>query len=102
MENLIDIIAKILAALLAIGVAWLAAHAKQFLTEKARETESAALIKLIDTFCEAAEQQFKEFDPTGVKRREYVEKLVVAAGYEITDIVDAAIEAAVYRINSEV
>lgn len=99
MENLIEIAVKILAALLAIGITWLTGKAKEYLTIKAEATGNEHLAKLIEQFCEAAEQQLKEDDPTGIKRKAFVCEMLTAAGYEISDIIDAAIEAAVYRIN---
>lgn len=101
MENLIDIIAKIAAALLAIGIAWLSARAKQFITTKATEADNKFVLQLVETFTEAAEQQLKADDPDGTKRKEYVQEQLVAAGVEVTEIINAAIEAAVYRINSK-
>lgn len=102
MENLIDIIAKILAALLAGGAAWLAMKAKEFLKTQAEATASDWVVDLVNAFCEAAEQQFKLDDPTGEKRKAYVQEMLVAAGVEVSAVVDALIESAVYRINKGV
>ena len=101
MENLIDIIAKLIAALLAIGVAWVLGKAKEYLTVKAEATGNDDLVRLVEQFCAAAEQQLKADDPTGEKRKDYVYHLLREANVEITEIVDAMIEAAVYSINTE-
>lgn len=99
MENLIDIIVEILAALLAIGITWLAVKAKEFIVAKITETEHVWLVELVEDFCAAAEQELKEDDPTGEKRKARVYELLAEAGVEVSNIVDALIEAAVLRIN---
>lgn len=100
MENLIDIVVKIIAALLAIGGAWLIGKAKAYFAAKIEATENADLIRVIEQFCAAAEQIFKMDDPTGAKRKEYVQGLLVDLGIEVNSAIDALIEAAVYRINA--
>lgn len=101
MENLLDVIVKILAALLAIGGAWLIRKAKAFFVAKIEETGNADLMRLVEQFCTAAEQLFKMDDPTGAKRKEYVQEQLVNMGIEVNSVVDALIEAAVYRLNAE-
>ena len=101
MENLIDIVAKIAAALLAFGVAWLMSRAKNYLNVKAAATGNDDLRRLVEQFCAAAEQQLKADDPTGEQRKEYVYNLLKEAEIEVTEIVDALIEAAVYNINTK-
>lgn len=99
MENLIDILAKILAALIFIGVAWLCGKIKNYMTVKAKATGNDDLVQLVQQFCNAAEQQYKAGMLTADQRKEYVFELLQEANVEVTDIVDALIEAAVYRIN---
>ena len=99
MENIIDIFVKIVAALLAIGITWLIGKARDYLTAKATAAGNDDLVRLIEQFCAAAEQQLKVDDPTGEKRKEYVYMLLKEANVEVTEVVDAVIEAAVYRIN---
>lgn len=99
MENLIDILAKILAALIFIGVAWLWGKIKNYMTVKAKATGNDDLVQLVQQFCNAAEQQYKAGMLTADQRKEYVFELLQEANIEVTDIVDALIEAAVYRIN---
>lgn len=99
MDNFIDIFAEIMAVLLMIGIAWLIGKAKDYLVKAAEATGNDYLVSLIESFCAAVEQQLKADDPTGAKRKARVCELLVETGVEITDAVDAMIEAAVYRIN---
>ena len=99
MENIIDIIAKVIAALIFIGAAWLWGKVKNYMTVKAKATGNDDLVQLVQQFCNAAEQQYKAGMLTADERKAYVFELLQDADIEVTEIVDALIEAAVYRIN---
>lgn len=99
MEQIIDIIIKIVATLLLAGAGWLVKYVITYL----RSNLDAREVEFLDTFIAelvaAAEQLYAEVDETGGIRREYVYNRLVEAGYEITEAVKAMIEAKVYDIN---
>ena len=73
---------------------------KSWLEEKLGAQRTQALEEYITQFVAAAEQQFKENDPDGTKRMEYVISLLQDLGYAVTDHVKALIEAAVFDVNT--
>ena len=99
MEQIIDIIIKIVATLLLAGAGWLGKYVITYL----RSNLDAREVELLDTFIAelvaAAEQLYAEVDETGGIRREYVYNRLVEAGYEITEAIKAMVEAKVYDIN---
>lgn len=99
MNDIITIIIKIAAGLLAIVGAYAMVKVKSWLTAKLGAEKTAALERYITEFVAAAEQLYKEEDPDGTKRLKYVTELLGELGYEITDFVRAMIEAKVYDIN---
>lgn len=100
MELIIELIGKILGAVF-VGLCIFAARKlKEYIETKKKSIENADLLLLIDSFVEAAEQMFKLNDPTGEKRKTYVEEQLVSLGFAINSQIDAYIEAAVYGINN--
>lgn len=99
MDQLMSTLMQLLAAVLAILGGWFIHWLKGYLTTKHGAAKSALADSLISQFCEAAEQQFKTDDPTGEKRYAYVAGLLQQAGYEMSDILRAKLEAKVSRIN---
>ena len=99
MEAIMDIIIKIAATLLAMGLGYLGKLAIQWLKGKLDEQGIAKLDLFVSELCYAAEQMFKEVDPDGTIRRGYVENMLAQAGYELTDAVRALIESKVFEIN---
>lgn len=99
MEQIIDIIIKIVATILLAGAGWLGNYIISYM----RSNLDAKEVEFLDTFVAelvaAAEQLYAEADETGRIRREYVQKMLIEAGYEITDAIQAMIEAKVYDIN---
>ncbi len=99
MEQIIDIIVKIVATILLAGAGWLGNYIITYL----RSNLDAKEVEFLDTFIAelvaAAEQLYAESDTTGRIRREYVQKMLMESGYEITEAVMAMIEAKVYDIN---
>lgn len=99
MEAIMDIIIKVAATLLAMGLGYLGKWALQWLKGKVDEQGAEKLDLFVSELCYAAEQMFKEADPDGTIRRRYVENMLSQAGYELTDAVRAMIESKVFEIN---
>ncbi len=99
MELIIEIIGKILAALFVGLFYFFIKKLKEYIEVQKESIENRDLLLLIDSFVEAAEQLFKADDPTGEKRKSYVEEQLTQLGYLVNDRIDAYIEAAVYELN---
>lgn len=99
MEELINIIIKVVAMLLAMGAGYLGKYIVKVLKANLDEKNDAMLDLFIEELVAAAEQMFKKNDPDGVIRLEYVQDSLLDAGYEITAAVRAMIESKVYSIN---
>lgn len=99
MEQIIDIIIKIVATILLAGAGWLGNYIINYL----RSNLDAKEVEFLDTFIAelvaAAEQMYAKDDPDGTIRLGYVQEMLVEAGYDITDAVRALIESKVYDIN---
>ena len=99
MEQIIDIIIKIVATLLLAGAGWLVKYVITYL----RSNLDAREVEFLDTFITelvaAAEQLYADADDDGRIRRTYVQEMLVEAGYDITDAIMALVEAKVYDIN---
>jgi len=99
MENIMDIIIRIAATLLALGAGYLGKFLVGWLKGKLSDRDAAKLDLFVDELCKAAEQMYKTDDPDGTIRLRYVESMLTQAGYEITDAVRAMIESKVFTIN---
>ena len=99
MEQILDIIIKLAAVLIAAGVSFLLNEATKWIKSKVSAAEAEKLDKFVDYLTEAAEQLYHAEDEGGSKRLEYVYANLIEAGYEITDAVRALIESKVYNIN---
>lgn len=99
MENIMDIIIRIVATLLALGAGYLGKLLVGWIKSKLSAEDAAKLDLFIDELCKAAEQMYKTDDPDGTIRLRYVESMLTQAGYEITDAVRAMIESKVFSIN---
>lgn len=99
MENIMDIIIRIVATLLALGAGYLGKLLVGWIKSKLSAEDAAKLDLFIDELCKAAEQMYKTDDPDGTIRLRYVESMLTQAGYEITDAVRAMIESKVFAIN---
>ncbi len=96
----IDTITTLAARIIAILLAgFILPKLRAYLSARLSAEEWSALVKLITALCEAAEQTLKDEDPSGKHRKAYVVSELKELGYDITDQVDALIEAAVYGIN---
>lgn len=95
MQNITEIVALLI--LLLVGK--LIERADSWLKANKKEKEAAALDKLIDALVAAAEQMFKADDADGSKRLNYVEGMLIAEGYDLTETILAMIESKVYALN---
>ena len=99
MEDIINIIIKVAATLLAFGAAWLGRYLVSFLKTNLDEKQTVILDQFIADLVAAAEQMYKKDDPDGSIRLGYVKTMLVEAGYDITEAVQAMIESKVFSIN---
>lgn len=97
-QNIIDIAIEIIVLILA---GYVLPKLRELIKAKLTAEEWAALEKLITELVKAAEQTLKDNDPTGKMRKQYVITQLKALEYDITEQVDAMIEAAVYGVNHE-
>ena len=99
MEVIIDLLGKIIAAAFVSVIFIALKELKSFILAKKEEIEDEKLRALIESFVEAAEQLLKDDDPTGEKRKHYVEENLKQLGYVLNDQVNAYIEAYVFDVN---
>lgn len=99
MDEIIDIVIKVVATLLALGLGWVGKYLVNWLKSKLSEKNAEKLDLFVAELVAAAEQMYKKDDPDGTVRLLYVEKMLAQAGYEITDAVRALIESKVFNIN---
>lgn len=99
MEAIMDIIIKVAATLLAMGIGYLGKYIISWVKGKVDAQSAEKLDLFVAELCFAAEQMFKEVDPDGTIRRGYVENMLAQAGYELTDRIRALIESKVFEIN---
>ena len=96
MENILDILIRLAATLLCYGAWLLTQKVRAYLKDKA---EYEKLDKFLDELVIAADQMLKKDDDDGSKRLEYVQGMLIEAGYELTDALRAKIEAKVFQLN---
>lgn len=101
MTNLYEIIGKLLAALLVGLLAYLTPKAKEWLEANTDASTNENIRRMAESFARAAEQLYYEQDPTGEKRRQFVQEQLQALGVEVTEAVINMIEGAVWEINTE-
>lgn len=99
MDEILNIIVKLVATLLAFGVGWLVKYLVSLLRSKLDENSAEKLDLFIAELVAAAEQLYKQQDPDGTVRLKYVQDMLIEAGYEITDAIRALIESKVFEIN---
>lgn len=98
-EEILNIIIKVVAALLALGAGWVGKWLVNWLKGQLDEKKAEKLDLFVAELVAAAEQQYKDGDTDGQARLNYVQGMLVQAGYEITEAVRASIEAKVFEIN---
>lgn len=99
MEEIIDIVIKVVATLLALGLGWLGKYLISWLKTKLNDNQAEKLDLFIAELVAAAEQMYKETDTDGTMRLRYVESMLIQAGYDITNEIKALIEAKVFEVN---
>lgn len=98
-QQIVEIVVQIIIALLGLGGLYLIGCLKKWLANREDEQELTVVDTLINQLVGAAEQMLKADDPTGEKRKQYVVDGLAQLGYTLTDIFNAKIEAAVFRLN---
>ena len=97
-EQIIDILVRIgVLLLIYIGIL-LSGKIRSLLDAKLTDGQKQALDTAIDVFTKAADQMFKNEDPDGSLRLDYVQTQLIEAGYDLTDEVRAMIEAHVHDL----
>lgn len=100
MDELMDIILKLLAILFGVGLIYVGKLAVNWIKSKLDTQQAEKLDKIIADLVAAAEQIYKGInDEDGTGRYAYVENMLVEAGYEVTEKVRALIESNVFEIN---
>ena len=101
MENLYEIIGKLLAAVLVSLLAYLTPKAKAWFTANTNAATQENIRRLVQSFARAAEQLYHDQDPNGTQRQLFVQEQLRALGVEVTEAVINMIESAVWEINTE-
>lgn len=101
MTNLYEIIGKLLAAFAVGLLAYLTPKLKAWLVAQKGFTVWEDVRKMVHSFARAAEQLYHDQDPTGAKRKQFVQDQLRALGVEVTEAVINMIEGAVWEINTE-
>ena len=102
MEQTIGLIIKLFATAVCITAAYLIQKLAVYIKSKLSEQNGKLLDMLITELCKAAEQMYRSGDDSGKKRLEYVKEMIMESGYEITALVEAKIESAVFDINNRI
>lgn len=97
--GILEIIARLLGALIACGLVYFIPKINTWLNEKIGEDKAAKLKRIVAELVKAAEQLYKEEDPDGSIRKKYVEGQLEALGYEVTAYVNNLIESEVLNLN---
>lgn len=99
MEFIMDRIIEIVAFLVLVALLILAVKARSYLGKLMTKEEADAFDKFVDDIVGAADQMFKEVDPDGTIRLDYVYEMLVKAGHDVTDAVRAKIENKVLKLD---
>lgn len=101
MENIYEIIGKLLAALVVGLLAYLTPKVKEWLEASTGKDHYDQLMQLVRAFARAAEQLYHNTDPSGEARNRFVREQLAAMDVELTEAVVNMIEGAVWEINTE-
>ncbi len=99
MEVIMNKIIMVAACLLLLILVILAKKAYIYLKSLMKKEDAEKLDKFVEELVLAAEQMLKAEDETGSIRLEYVQGMLIEAGYDLTDTVRALIESKVYKLN---
>lgn len=97
MENILDILIKLAGSLAGVAIVYAAKVACTYLNQM---REDDKLDRFVTSAVAAAEQTLKEHDEDGSARMDYVQSLLIEAGYSLTGAVIALIESKVYALNT--
>lgn len=95
-DNIINLAIEVIAVILA---GFVLPKLRAYLKAKLDAEQWETLKRLVTVLVEAAEQTLKEDDPTGKLRKQYVVSQLHELSYDVTEEVNALIEAAVYGLN---
>ena len=101
MNDVYELIGKLLAAFVVGLLAYLAPKLKDWLETNTSQATQDILQEVIRAFVRAAEQLYHDTDPDGTRRNQFVREQLAALGYEVTEAVLNMIEGAVWEINTE-
>ena len=99
MDEILNILIKLAAMVLVFLVGRAGRYLFELLKTKLNEKQTEKLDLFIAELVAAAEQMYKKDDPDGTVRLNYVQQMLVEAGYDITSAVQALIESKVFSIN---
>ena len=99
MDELMDIILKLLALLLGAGLGYVGKLVANWIKTKLDIQQAAKLDKIIADLVSAAEQMYKTNDTSGVIRFEYVTDRLKELGYTVTQEIKDMIESHVLKVN---
>ena len=98
MDAILDKIVYLCLVLLLLVLLILAKRAYNYLKSLMSKEDAAKLDSFVWELVAAAEQMYKEKDPTGAVRLDYVQGMLMEAGYEITEAIRAKIESCVLKL----
>ena len=101
MENIYEIIGKLLAAFVVGLLACLVPKARAWFETRITKDTQERIHQLVVSFTRAAEQLYHDTDTDGEKRRKFVMEQLRLMGVEITEAVLNMIEGSVWEINTE-
>lgn len=92
------ILIEIISILFALAFALLVEKVRQLVNVKIGEVDDEETRETIRALVFAAEQQYKAMEKSGADKKDYVMHELVKLGYDITEYINALIEAEVYRL----
>lgn len=98
MENILNHIIMVAFVFLLLILMILVKKAYEYFKSLLKQDEAAALDQFVEELVGAADQLFKQTDPDGSVRLEYVCNQLVAEGYELTNAIRAKIENYVLKL----
>lgn len=99
MDDIINVIIKLLATLLGVGLAYLGKLITAWIKSKLDTQQAAKLDKIIADLVAAAEQMYKTGDVNGSIRYAYVADRLGELGYVLTKEINDKIESNVHKMN---
>lgn len=100
-EQILEIVGKLLAAIVVGLVGYLTPQFNKWLEEKTSRETTENVMLMVRAFVRAADQMFKAEDPDGSIRNAYVKDQLKALGVAITAEVNAYIESEVFALKKK-